>query len=70
MLESAAEVYDGGFTDELAEYAECRESSEVARWGERWKTERTEAAKELALLLVEAVRARGVRRGEEGGGRT
>ena len=66
MLESAAEVYDGGFTDELAEYAERRDAAEVARCGERWKTERTEAAKELALRAGAA--ARGVRRGEEGGG--
>ena len=67
MLESAAEVYDGGFTDELAEYAERRELVEAARWGERWKTERTEAAKELALLEA-GWAARGVRRGEGEGG--
>ena len=51
----------------MAEYAERRDAAEAARWGERWKTERTEAAKELALLVE--VAARGVRRGEEGGGR-
>ena len=57
---------DGGFAEELAEYAERRDAAEVTRWGERWKTERTEAAKELAL---DAAEGRGVRRGEEGGGR-
>lgn len=50
----------------MAEYAERRDAAEVTRWGERWKTERTEAAKELAL---DAAEGRGVRRGEEGGGR-
>ena len=67
MLESAAEVYDGGFTDELAEYAEWREAAEVARWGVRWKTERTEAAKEG--LLGRGALGVGERRGEGEGGR-
>lgn len=42
-------VYEGGFAEEFPEYAEWRDEADVARCGMRWKTERKEAAKELAL---------------------
>ena len=46
----------------MAEYAERRDAAEVARCGERWKTERTEAAKEEAF----GTGVLGERRGEGG----
>ena len=51
----------------MAEYAERRDAAEVARCGERWKTERTEAAKED--LLGRGALGVGERRGEGEGGR-